>query len=308
MLIMLLIFEATVVKSRMKNLSTLRETVDRSRAPRDISVLRYGKWGKVSSEGIVPGDIISIIPMQCFPCDAIILSGSCVANESLLTGESTPHLKESLPSQENETSERNPPLLCPDAEHKGHVIFAGTEVMQVTNPQGQSRCIAFVIRTGFETSQGNLMRTILFASERVTANNRESFAFIAILLVFALGASGYVLHRGLQDLNRSRWKLFLNCSLILTSVVPPELPMELSLAVNSSLLALKKLGVFCTEPFFAFHLLVLWMFVLLIKQELSQVMIFIFLELFLIIEANFYHQNKINFLIKPWFALQDAIL
>eukprot|EP00899_Mesostigma_viride_P025895 jgi/Mesvir1/6490/Mv16761-RA.2 len=284
---MLVMFESTVVKTRLRSLAQLRRIAPLP----DIWVHRAGRWSNVPGESLLPGDVVSVgrkVPSRTpaphtsgagavansghaagaaggggvgstgggggeeelvVPADVLLLYGSVIANEALLTGESTPQWKTpvqgSLPPSE--------PLSM--KQHKGHLLFGGTKILLHTPDKDaplkapDGGCLAVVLRTGFNTSQGKLMRTILFSTERVTANNWESGLFILFLLVFALIAAGYVLVKGLEDPNRSRYKLFLNCSLIITSVIPPELPMELSIAVNASLMALHRLHVFCSEPF-----------------------------------------------------------
>lgn len=51
----------------------------------------------MDSAQLVPGDIIEIPERASLPCDLILLSGSCIVNEAMLTGESIPVMKASLP-------------------------------------------------------------------------------------------------------------------------------------------------------------------------------------------------------------------
>ncbi|CAG8522745.1 9987_t:CDS:10 [Ambispora gerdemannii] len=248
-LFMLVMFESTVVFQRLRTLAEFRTM---SIKPYSIHVRRNLHWITVNSDELLPGDLVSIVRSKedsGVPCDMLIIHGSCIVNEAMLSGESTPLLKESIALRDGND------ILDMNSIDKNSILFGGTKVLQVTPPAKEhplsapdNGCIAYVIRTGFGTAQGKLVRTMVYSTEHVSANNLESFLFILFLLVFALTAAGYVWIKGVEN-DRKRSKLLLNCIIIVTSVVPPELPMELSLAVNTSLVALARYAIYCTEPF-----------------------------------------------------------
>ncbi|KAJ3106723.1 hypothetical protein HDU96_008130, partial [Phlyctochytrium bullatum] len=188
-------------------------------------------WVQIQTDELLPGDICSVLRSkdECpVPADLLVLDGSCIANEAMLSGESTPQLKEAIRS-------RDPTDVFDIEADKNSVLFGGTKVLQVTT--------ADTVGLSKPPDLGCV------ATERITANNLESLLFILFLLIFAIIAAGYVWVEGSKNEERKRSKVLLDCILIITSVVPPELPMELSLAVNNSLIALAKCYVYCTEPF-----------------------------------------------------------
>lgn len=260
-LFMLVAFESTVVWQRQR---TLNEFRGMSIKPYEILVYRQKKWQEIMSDKLLPGDVVSAGRTKedsGVACDMLLLEGSAIVNEAMLSGESTPVLKESIQLRPGDAR------IEPDGLDKNSFLWGGTKVLQVSHgnnaeedgatvaklssgvpPPPDKGAVAVVIKTGFETNQGSLVRTMIFATERVSANNVEALFFILFLTVFAVAASWYVWQEGVR-LDRQRNKLLLDCVLIVTSVVPPELPMELSLAVNTSLAALSKYAIFCTEPF-----------------------------------------------------------
>ena len=94
----------------------------------------------------------------------------------------------------------------------------------------------------------------LVAFKYVVSDKLPNISYLTIidkylLLCFALVAAGYVLREGLRKGDRTTHELLLKCVIIITSVVPRQLPMQMAMAVNTALMALMKAGIFCTEPY-----------------------------------------------------------
>ena len=61
-----------------------------------IQVKRSSGLHLVSSSDLVPGDVVVVPDNSLMPCDMVLLTGSAIVNESMLTGESVPVMKNSL--------------------------------------------------------------------------------------------------------------------------------------------------------------------------------------------------------------------
>lgn len=77
---------------------------------------------------------ILILPSNTFilPCDCLLMNGTVIVNEAMLTGESVPVTKASL----KEADECGPEIRL-SSEHNRHTLFSGTTVLQTRNYKGQ---------------------------------------------------------------------------------------------------------------------------------------------------------------------------
>jgi len=265
----IVMMEAMTAFQRTRTLKTLKGLAP---MPYDLPVYREGKWINCKTTHLLPGDLISLSVVthatgagdtanrksgtDAVPCDCLILHGSAVVNEATLTGESVPQMKDALKTTSHAD---NSTKLDLQGRDRVHVLFSGTTLISAT-PGDQndgdnfpappdSGCLAYVLRTGFSSSQGELMQMIEFSTEQVSADSKETFMALLVLLGFALCSAGYVFKKGMEKGDRTTHQLLLKCVIILTSVVPRQLPVQMAMAVNHALLTLTREGIFCTEPF-----------------------------------------------------------
>ncbi len=251
---------AIAIISIVSIISTLLETrnnVDRmremSRFSCPVKVLRNGEWIMDDSAALVPGDVVDVAEpsLNAFPADLVLLSGDAIVNESMLTGESVPVSK--VPIEADVIEHVSSPGAEIRPELGRHVVFCGTKIIRIrqTTPPGplggEPEALGMVIRTGFNTTKGALVRSMLFPKPFGFAFYRDSFRFIGVLGIVAvlgfLASSVNFIKLGIA------WSVIVIRALdLVTIVVPPALPATMSIGTSFAISRLRKMDIFCISP------------------------------------------------------------
>jgi len=237
----------TVIETK----ATMKRLREISRFECEVRVLRNGFWRTVESGELVPGDVYEVTDpsLTQLPCDSLLLSGDCIVNESMLTGESVPVSKIPTTNESLELLDLSASTMHPEVAR--HMLFCGTKIIRARRPHDDSdeeaAALAMVVRTGFNTTKGALVRSMLFPKPSGFKFYRDSFRYISVMAGIAM--IGFVasfinfIHFGLA------WHLIVVRALdLITIIVPPALPATLTIGTNFALSRLKQKQIFCISP------------------------------------------------------------
>lgn len=211
---------------------------------------------EVPSENIVPGDVISIKNMTIMQCDAVLLNGNVIVNESMLTGESVPVTKTALSSSRGASfsmsqdasgaTKLTQEVKLSIKEHSRHILFSGTQVIQ-TRFYEKEKIRAVVLRTGFNTTKGELVRAILHPKPVDFRFNNDTYKYIGALSFIAF--IGMIFSMVLKIIRKNPAADIIKRSLdIITIAVPPALPGALTAGLIYAQNRLRKQKIYCISP------------------------------------------------------------
>ena len=241
----------SITTTLIETKTTMKRLREVSRFECDVRVLRNGFWRYVNSSELVPGDVYEVTDpsLSLLPCDSLLLSGDCIVNESMLTGESVPVSKIPITNDSLELLNLSASSIHPEIAR--HLLFSGTKIIRARRPHDDSddeaAALAMVIRTGFNTTKGALVRSMLFPKPSGFKFYRDSFRYISVMagIAFVGFIASFInfVNLGLA------WHLIVVRALdLITIVVPPALPATLTIGTNFALSRLKQKQIFCISP------------------------------------------------------------
>jgi len=167
----------------------------------------------------------------------------------MLTGESVPVSKTPATTESLRSLDLSASTVS--SEVAKHFLFCGTKIIRARRPQegqeDEAVALAMVVRTGFNTTKGSLVRSMLFPKPSGFKFYRDSFRYISVMACVALlGFTASLINFIRLHLE---WHLILVRALdLITIVVPPALPATLTIGTNFALGRLKGKQIFCISP------------------------------------------------------------
>ncbi|KAJ3183794.1 hypothetical protein HDU87_005910 [Geranomyces variabilis] len=254
---------ATLIETK----ETMRRMREMSRFSCDVRVLRFGHWRTMPSDDIVPGDVYEVTPgmLHVFPCDGVLLHGDCIVNESMLTGESVPVSKTPIKDVELRTMDIWEEDPASSSRMSRFFLFAGTKIIRVragtrssgTNtPNGSEAnlvggtepgALALCVRTGFNTTKGSLVRSMMFPKPNTFKFYRDAMNFIGVMAIIAgFGFLGSLYNFVLLGIAPTM--ILIRALDLITIVVPPALPATMAIGTSFAIGRLRKGDIYCTSP------------------------------------------------------------
>ncbi|KAH8042084.1 hypothetical protein HPB51_021168 [Rhipicephalus microplus] len=177
-------------------------------------------------------------------CDAVLTAGNCIVNESMLTGESVPVVKTPLPNPG--ASQPALDIMYHPKEHSRHTLFCGTRVIQ-TRFYGTENVEAVVVRTGFLTAKGELVRSIMFPKPVDFKFNRHIKNFLLFLASLAsIGVIYTIVLKSLRGVPVSN--IIVRSLDVVTIVIPPALPAAMTIGIVFAQSRLRRALIYCISP------------------------------------------------------------
>ncbi|MGJ4788629.1 cation-translocating P-type ATPase [Leptospira koniambonensis] len=196
----------------------------RKLSPLRAKVIRSGKKIEIDSAFIVPGDLVFLSEGDKVPADGYLIDGlNLHSDESLLTGESIPVLKE-------ETDLNNP-----GSYSESQKVYSGTKIVS-----GEG--IFKVLFTGDSTSIGTIGKEMGKISESESPLQREAKRFTTFFFLGALVISVFLIY-GLGIRNGNWMQAVLAALTFLMAVLPEEIPVVLSIFFSLGAWRISKSGV-----------------------------------------------------------------
>ncbi|KAM4771102.1 putative cation-transporting ATPase 13A4 [Rhinophrynus dorsalis] len=204
---------------------------------------RNNDCSEVESRHLVPGDVIVLSGKNFFlSCDAILINGTCIMNEGMLTGECIPVTKTHLPHLDDTL----PWKEYSGDDYKRHVLFCGTEAIRAeSNAEGPAKAV--VLRTSFNTTKGDMVRSILYPKPLNFKLYRDVKWFFAFLAVIALTGVLYAVIIFVQR-KVSASRVIVESLVLVTAAICPVIPAALTVGILYAQSRLKKKKIFCLSP------------------------------------------------------------